>query len=127
MEIRFYIDPETEQPHIYRHNVDEQDVEAVLARPLEDRPGRGGAHVALGQTRTGCYVREEELMSNSCFPPGWDEQRVRRLLDYYEQQPDVEAVAEDEAAYESITETMMAVPVELVPRVRELIAAYRGE
>jgi hypothetical protein len=57
VEIRFYIDPETGQPHIYRHSVDEQDVEDVLERPLEDRPGRDGARVALGRTRAGRYLR----------------------------------------------------------------------
>jgi hypothetical protein len=36
-------------------------------------------------------------------------------------------VAEDEAAYESTIEAMMAVPVELVARVRELIASHRSE
>jgi hypothetical protein len=70
---------------------------------------------------------EEEKMSGSKFPPGSDEQRVRRVLEHYEAQSDEEAVAEDEAAYESTTETMMSVPIELVPRVRELIASYRGE
>jgi hypothetical protein len=61
-------------------------------------------------------------MSEPKFPAGWDEERVRRLLDHYETQSDTEAVAEDEAAYESTTETMMSVPVDLVPVVRELIA-----
>jgi len=28
VEIRFYIDPTTGQPHIYRHDVDEAEVEA---------------------------------------------------------------------------------------------------
>jgi hypothetical protein len=56
------------------------------------------------------------------FPPGWDEERVRRVLDHYESQSEAEAVAEDEAAYESPVETMMSVPTELVPEVRELIA-----
>ena len=32
------------------------------------------------------------------FPPGWDERRVRRVLDYYENQPDDEATAEATAA-----------------------------
>jgi hypothetical protein len=63
-------------------------------------------------------------MSSSKFPPGWDEERVRRVLEYYEGQSDAEAIAEDEAAYESTTVTMMAVPVDLVPRVRELIANH---
>ena len=56
------------------------------------------------------------------FPPGWDEERVQRVIKHYESQSEEEAVAEDEAAYESLVETMMSVPTELVPEVRELIA-----
>ena len=56
------------------------------------------------------------------FPPGWDEGRVRRVLDHYEIQTDEEATAEDEAAYEATTHTAVDVPVELVPAVRELLA-----
>jgi len=61
-------------------------------------------------------------MRETRYPPGWDEGRVRRVLEYYESQTDEESVAEDEAAYEATTQTNMAVPVELVPAVRELIA-----
>ena len=57
MDIRFYLDPETETPHIFEHGVDEQEVEDVLRRPGEDRPGRDGSRVALGQTRAGRYLR----------------------------------------------------------------------
>ena len=57
MLIRFYIDPETGLPHIDRHHVDEDEVEDVLKRPGEDRPGRDGARVAMGQTRAGRYLR----------------------------------------------------------------------
>lgn len=56
------------------------------------------------------------------FPPGWDEARVRRLLEYYESQTEEEAIAEDEAAFGPGSRTTMRVPVDLVPRVRELIA-----
>ena len=56
------------------------------------------------------------------YPPGWDENRVKRVLDYYESQSEQESVAEDEAAVESPSETMMEVPSELVPKVRNLIA-----
>jgi hypothetical protein len=35
------------------------------------------------------------------YPAGWDERRVRRVLEHYETQSDEEAVAEDEAAYEA--------------------------
>jgi len=61
-------------------------------------------------------------MKQSKFPPGWDEARVRRVLEHYEAQSDEEAVAEDEAAFEEPTHTAMDVPVDLVPVVRELIA-----
>jgi hypothetical protein len=60
------------------------------------------------------------------YPEGWDEARVRRVLAHYEEQTDEEAVAEDEAAYESTTHTVMEVPVELVPEVRELLAKRRA-
>ena len=60
------------------------------------------------------------------YPAGWDEERVRRVLEYYETQSEEEAVAEDEAAYETITHTAMEVPVNLVPVVRELLAKQRA-
>lgn len=57
MNLRFYTDPETGSPHIFRHDVSESEVEEVLARPGEDRPGRDGARVAIGRTAAGRYVR----------------------------------------------------------------------
>ena len=57
MNLRFYIDPETNQPHIFNHSVSETEVEDVLFRPLEDRDGAEGSRVALGQTRSGRYLR----------------------------------------------------------------------
>jgi len=42
MKIRYYIDPETKQPHIYNHGVNEDEVEDVLRKPGEDRPSREG-------------------------------------------------------------------------------------
>jgi len=53
---------------------------------------------------------------------GWDEERVQRVLDHYENQTEDEAVAEDEAAWEDTSHTFIEVPNELVPAVRELIA-----
>ena len=61
-------------------------------------------------------------MKKSKFPPGWDEERVRRVLARYEAQSEEEAVAEDEAAFENSKKTTMEVPLELVPAVRELLA-----
>jgi hypothetical protein len=65
-------------------------------------------------------------MSDPKFPQGWDQSRVRRVLDHYESQTDEQAAAEDEEAFESTTHTAMEVPVELVPEVRELIAKRRA-
>ena len=65
------------------------------------------------------------MTKQSQFPLGWDEARVRRLLESYEAQSDEEAVAEDEASFETTTHTAMEVPVDLVPTVRELIAKHR--
>jgi hypothetical protein len=55
--VRFYIDPATGQPHIHGHSVVEEEVEDVLARPMEDRAGRDGSRIALGQTEAGRYSR----------------------------------------------------------------------
>jgi hypothetical protein len=57
MNVRFYIDPETNLPHIYKHKVAEGEVEDILSRPGEDRPGREGSYVAIGQTQAGRYLR----------------------------------------------------------------------
>lgn len=65
-------------------------------------------------------------MSNSKYPDGWSEQRVNRVLEFYEGQSDAEAVAEDEAAWDAATHTTMDVPVDLVPIVREMIAKRKA-
>ncbi|OGW13421.1 MAG: hypothetical protein A3G93_01600 [Nitrospinae bacterium RIFCSPLOWO2_12_FULL_45_22] len=65
-------------------------------------------------------------MKQSKFPPGWDEARVRRVLTHYEEQTEEEAVAEDEWTFEDRTQTVIEIPNELVPAVRELIAKHQG-
>ena len=57
MSLRFYCDPATGEPHIYNHGVTEEEVEDVLRRPGEDRLGREGSRVAIGQTRAGRFLR----------------------------------------------------------------------
>jgi len=57
LQARFYIDPATGSPHIYGHKVGESEVVDVLERPYEDRPGREGSRIALGQTSSGRYLR----------------------------------------------------------------------
>jgi hypothetical protein len=57
MNIRFYLDKETGLPHIYNHEVLEKEVEEILLRPGEDRPGKENSRIAIGQTRAGRYLR----------------------------------------------------------------------
>ena len=64
-------------------------------------------------------------MKQSKFPPGWDEARVKDVIAHYESQTEEEAVAEDEAAFEIAGQTVMEIPTELVPQVRELIAKHK--
>ena len=70
--------------------------------------------------------KEKEKMKQSGFPPGWDAERVRRVLAHYESQSEEEAVAEDEAAFEALGQTVMEVPTEIVPAIRELIAKHKA-
>lgn len=65
-------------------------------------------------------------MTDKHFPPGWDEERVRRVLAHYETQTEEEAVAEDERAFEERDRTVVEVPVELMPIIREVIAQYEA-
>ena len=61
-------------------------------------------------------------MSKQKFPAGWDGARVQRLIGHYDQMDDDELTAEDEAALDAEGQTLMVIPTELVPSVRELIA-----
>jgi hypothetical protein len=58
------------------------------------------------------------------FPPGWDRERIQRVLDHYDAQPPDAARAEDESAFETRGQTVMIVPSDLVPAVREVIAKH---
>ncbi len=64
-------------------------------------------------------------MKGQKFPPGWDEERVREVLAHYEDQTEDEQFSEIEAAREAEGTTLMAVPTELVPEIRALIASKK--
>ena len=57
MEIRFYIDPETEQPHIYEHGVTEEEVRQVFVGQGDDFRGRGRSRIRFGPTAGGRYLK----------------------------------------------------------------------
>ena len=61
-------------------------------------------------------------MNEQRFPPGWNEERVRAVIAHYENETEDEQFAEIEAAREADGVTIMAVPTELAPEVRALLA-----
>ena len=64
-------------------------------------------------------------MKRTRFPAGWKEARVREVLEHYEGQTEEEAVAEDEAAFQSPGQTVMVVPNRPVPEITRLIERRR--
>ncbi|MDJ0590180.1 MAG: hypothetical protein QNJ72_09330 [Pleurocapsa sp. MO_226.B13] len=60
------------------------------------------------------------------FPRGWNEEKVKAVIEYYDNQTEDEAVAEDEAILDNSDRTMMQIPSNLVPVVRELLARHQA-
>ncbi len=58
------------------------------------------------------------------FPPGWDDERVHDVIRHYESQTEDEAIAEREAAFLQDGLTVMVIPTELVPVVRQLLDSH---
>ena len=65
-------------------------------------------------------------MSEQTFPEGWDEKKVKAVLDHYESQSDEEAAAEDDAAQQESGQTFISVPNELLPTIRQLLATHKS-
>jgi hypothetical protein len=57
MDITFFIDRETGEPHIARHGVETLEAIEVLTRAEIDYNGQEGTRIAVGQTRNGRYLR----------------------------------------------------------------------
>ena len=60
------------------------------------------------------------------FPRGWNEAKVRKVIEHYDNQSEDEEAAEIEAALKDRNITMMAVPTKLVPKVRALLGRKRS-
>ncbi len=59
------------------------------------------------------------------YPAGWDEERIRKLADHYDNQSEDEQVAEHDAAARAKGQTVMVVPTELVGEIVKLIRKKR--
>jgi hypothetical protein len=65
-------------------------------------------------------------MKNQRFPPGWDEQRVKRLIAELDARTDDEWIAADEAAAgDEGDQTVITVPTSLLPEIRRLLATHK--
>lgn len=53
MEVRYHLDPDSEQPHIYGHGVSEREVEEVLRGRGEDLRAAQDSRRKIGQTAAG--------------------------------------------------------------------------
>jgi hypothetical protein len=65
---------------------------------------------------------EETALRDQKFLPGWDEARIRAVIERYDSQDEEERNAEIEAGRETEGMTLMSVPTELVPEIRALLA-----
>lgn len=72
-------------------------------------------------------MNDEQEPPANIFPPGWDEERVNKVLQYYESQSDDEALAEILAAFDNADYSVMLIPNELVPTVRNLLAEHSAK
>ena len=57
MDIRYFLDADTNLPHISGHGVTESEVEEVLRGSGEDLPGTRNSRMKLGQTLAGRYLQ----------------------------------------------------------------------
>ncbi len=57
MDVRYYFDPDTDQPHIFGHGVTQAEVEEVLRGGGEDVAGARDSRLKIGQTAAGRYLQ----------------------------------------------------------------------
>jgi hypothetical protein len=63
-------------------------------------------------------------MTEQKFPAGWSEDRVREVIAHYDNLTEDEQVAEDEAAVAELSgRAVITVPDDLLPAIRQLLAA----
>jgi hypothetical protein len=60
------------------------------------------------------------------LPRRWGEERVRTVLAHYDRQTEDEVASEIDAAFEKPGHAILAIPVELVAKVRTLVAKKRS-
>jgi len=69
--------------------------------------------------------KRNDQEKKQAYPAGWDEERIRKLAEHYNNQTEDEQVAEHEAAFLAEGQTVKVVPTELVPEIVKLITKKR--
>lgn len=69
--------------------------------------------------------RKTEKKIKQQFSPGWNERKVRAVIQHYERLTDEELAHEIETAPEVSEETLISVPTELLPAVQKLIGRHQ--
>ena len=65
-------------------------------------------------------------MKKQKLPGGWDEQRVKRLLDELDSRTHEEWIAANEAAAsDEADQAVITVPISLLPEIRPLLASHK--
>jgi hypothetical protein len=59
------------------------------------------------------------------YPRGWNRERAKKVIGYYESQSDEDGVAEYEAAMKMDDLSAILVPTKLIPKIRKLISLHQ--
>lgn len=72
--------------------------------------------------KTKAIPKSKPKRTRNRYPRGWNKKKIHELADYYDNQTEDQAVAEDEAAFNDPARAVVLVPWALVPQVHSLIA-----
>lgn len=81
----------------------------------------------MNKNRTGKNATPRKAREKTAqrFPPGWNERKVRAVIEHYDHLTDAEWAHEIETAQEVTDETLISVPTALLPEVRKLIGRHQ--
>ena len=65
------------------------------------------------------------MKRNQQLPPGWTNDRVKKVIEFYDNQTEAEAIAEAEDVFGKDGYAVMEIPRNLVDKVRDMIAKAR--
>jgi hypothetical protein len=68
--------------------------------------------------KTGQKIKQE-------YPPGWNERKVRAVIQHYDRLTEDERAHEIETAQEVKEETLISVPTELLPVIQRLLVRHQ--